>query len=177
MTHSAVSPSRRKPHLVGDGGGWMVQLANTTFRGERGAAGLQWRRSVMLPAEKPSVNGPGARSDQRQGHGEHRPYGASPDMGPQREGDPRFGAPGNNSGDGRPQTGNEQDAGQRSDHFRGHSRPTGCRDCAVHQSTADQQSLDQKPGAWRTFRKRGEQPLHMDPDFRLRDSKQFRNTK
>jgi len=91
----------------------------------------------MLPAEKPGVNGPRAGTDQRQGDGEHRQYGAIPNMGPQREGDPRFGAPGDDAGDGRPQAGNEQDAGQRSDHLGRRKCATRCRDCAVHQSSAD----------------------------------------
>ena len=123
----------------------------------------------MLPAEKPGVNGPRAGSDQRQGHGEHRQYGAIPEMGTQREGNPRFGAPGDNSGDGRPQTGNEKDTGQSSDQLRRCSRPTGSRKAAVQQSSADQQSLDQESGAWRTLRERGEEPLHMYPDFSLRE--------
>jgi len=129
----------------------------------------------MLPAEKPGVNGPRAGSDQRQGHGEHRQYGAIPEMGTQREGNPRFGASGDNSGDGRPQTGNEKDAGEGSDHLRRRSRPTGCRDRAVQQSSADQHPLNQKSGARRTSCERGKQPLHMYPNFSLRESQQFRN--
>jgi len=129
----------------------------------------------MLPAEKPGVNGPRAGSDQRQGQGEHCQYGAIPDMCTQREGDPRFGARGDNSGDRRPQTGNEKEAGEGSDHLRRRSRPTRCRDRAVQQSSADQHPLNQKSGAWRTLRERGEQPLHMYPDSRLRDSQRFRN--
>jgi len=151
----------------------MVRGATTTFRGERSPAVLQRRKGVMLPAEKVGVNGPRAGSDQRQGHGEHRQYGAIPNMGSQREGDPRFSAPGNNSGDGRPQTGNEQDTGQRSDQLGNRKCATRCRDRAVHQSSADQQSLDQQPGAWRTLRERGEEPLHMYPVFSLRERQRF----
>jgi hypothetical protein len=36
------------------------------------------------------------------------------------------------------------------------SGPTGSRKAAVQQSSADQQSLDQESGAWRTLRERGE---------------------
>ena len=114
----------------------------------------------MLPAIKPGVDGPRAGPEQRQGYGEHRQYGAIPDMGRQRKGNPRFSAAGDNPGERRPQTGDEKDAGQSSDHLRRCSRPTGSRKAAVQQSSADQQSLDQKPGAWRTLRERGEEPLH-----------------
>ena len=101
----------------------------------------------MLPAEKPGVNGPRAGSDQRHGYGPHGQYRAIPDMGGRGEGDPHFGAPGYNSGQGRPQTGDEQQAGEASDHLRRPKRVTGRRHRAVQQSTADQQSLDQQPGA------------------------------
>ena len=127
----------------------------------------------MLPAVKPGVNGPRAGPDQRQRYGPHRQYRAIPDMGRRREGDPRFGAPGDNSGYGRPKTGDEQQAGQRSDHLRRPNSATGCRDRAVQQSSADQQALNQKPGAWRTLRERGEQPLHMYPVFSLREWQRF----
>jgi len=173
MSDSAASSPRRKPHLVGDGSGWMVQRANTTFRGKCGPTALKRRRRVVLPAVEPGVNRPCTGSNQHQGHGEHRQHGAIPHMGTQREGNPRFGAPGDNSGDGRPQTGNEKDAGQSSDQLRRCSRATGSRKAAVQQSSADQQSLNQKPGAWRTLRERGEQPLHMYPDFSLRESQRL----
>jgi hypothetical protein len=52
-------------------------------------------------------------------------------------------------------------------------RATRCRDRAVHQGSADERSLDQKPYAWRTRRERGEQPLHMYPVFRLQERNVF----
>ena len=58
---------------------------------------------------------------------------------------------------------------RRSDHLRRPKSVTGCRHRAVQQSTADQQALDQQPGAWRTLRERGEKPLHMYPVFSLRE--------
>jgi len=123
----------------------------------------------MLPAVKPGIDGPRAGPDQRQGNGKHRQYGAIPDMGRGREGDPRFGAPGHNSGERRPETGNEQDARHRSNDLRRRYRATGRCGHAAEQNSADQQSLDQEPGAWRTLRERGEQPLHMYPNFSLRE--------
>jgi hypothetical protein len=90
-----------------------------------------------------------------------------------REGDPRFGARRHNSGDRRPQTGDEQDAGERSDHLRRRNRAIGCRDRAVQQSSADQQSLNQKPRARRAVRERGEKPLHLYPIFSLRKSQRL----
>jgi len=129
----------------------------------------------MLPAVKPGIDGPRAGPDQRQGNGKHHQYGAIPDMGRGREGDPRFGARGHNSGHGRPQTGDEEDTGEASNNLRRRKLTTLRRDRAVHQSTADQQSLNQKSGARRTARERGEQPLHMYPNFSLRESQQFRN--
>jgi hypothetical protein len=151
----------------------MVQLANTTFRGERSPSVLQRRRGVMLPAVKPGVNGPRAGSDQRQGYGPDGQYRAIPDMGGRREGDPHFSAPGDNSGQRRPKTGDEQQAGEASDHLRHLKSVTGRCHRAVQQSTANQQSLDQQPGAWRTLRERGEQPLHMYPVFSLRDGQRI----
>ena len=127
----------------------------------------------MLPAEKPGVNGPRAGSDQRQGHGPHGQDRAVPDMAGRRQSDPHFSAPGDNSGYGRPKAGDEEDAGQRSDYLRRLNAVTGFRDRAVDQSTANQHSLNQKPGAWRTLRERGEQPLHMYPVFSLRKSQRF----
>jgi len=127
----------------------------------------------MLPAVKPGVNGPRAGPDQRQGYGEHRQYGAIPNMGRRREGHPRFGAPGQYSGDGRPKAGDEEDAGQRSDYLRRLNAVTGFRDRAVDQRSANQQALNQNSGARRTARERGEQPLHMYPDFSLRKWQRF----
>ena len=127
----------------------------------------------MLSAVKPGINGPLAGADQRQRHAQHRKCGGKSRMRRRREGDPGLGAPGDNSGDGRPQTGDEKYTGQSSDHLRRCSRPTGTRKAAVKQSSADQQSLNQKPGAWRTLRERGEQPLHMYPDFSLRESQRL----
>ena len=123
----------------------------------------------MLPAVKPGVNGPCAGSDQRQSYGPNGQYRAIPDMGGRRQGDPHFSAAGDNSGQGRPKTNDEQQAGEGSDHLRRPKTFTGRRHCAVQQSTADQQSLDQQPGAWRPLREGGEQPLHMFPVFSLRE--------
>jgi len=97
----------------------------------------------MLPAVKPGIDGPLSGPDQRQRHAQHRQCGGNTRMGRRREGDPRLGARRHNSGDRRPQTPNEQEAGQRSDHLRRRNRATGCRDHAVLQSSADEQPLHQ----------------------------------
>jgi hypothetical protein len=91
-----------------------------------------------------------------------------PDMGGRREGDPHFSEPGDNSGRGGPQTGDEQQAGQSSDHLRRHKSVTGRRHREVQQGSANQQALDQQAGAWRTLRECGEQPLHMYPSSAYR---------
>jgi hypothetical protein len=65
--------------------------------------------------------------------------------------------------------GDEKDAGQYPDHLRRRNRATGCRCRAVEQNSADQQPLNQKPGARRAAREGGEQPLHKNPVFSLKE--------
>jgi len=72
----------------------------------------------MLPAVKPASDGPPAVPDQRQRHAKHRQYRGRTGISRRRDGGPRFGAPGHNSGEQHPQTGNEQQAGERADHLR-----------------------------------------------------------
>jgi len=62
----------------------------------------------MLPAVKPGIDGPRSGPDECQDHTKHRQYGGQNRMSRRRDGNPRFGARGENSGDRRPQTGNEQ---------------------------------------------------------------------
>lgn len=97
----------------------------------------------MLPAVKPGIDGPLAGPDQRQRHAKHRQCDGNTRMGSRREGGPRFGASHQNSGDGRPQTRDEQEAGQRSDYLRRRNRAGACRGHAVLHSSADQQPLHQ----------------------------------
>ena len=128
----------------------------------------------MLPAVKPGVNGPRAGPDQRQGHGPAPPISRNSRHGPatRRRSTPRR-TPATT-----PATGVHKPAISR----RPASAPITCGaatvppgvdDRAVQQSSADQQSLDQEPGAWRTVRERGEQPLHMYPVFSLREWQRF----
>ena len=121
----------------------------------------------MLPAVKPGIDGPLAGPDQRQRHAKHRQCGGNTHMGRRREGDPRLGTRHHNTGDGRPQTGDEQEACRGPNHSRRHNRATGGRGDAVDQSRADQQSLNQKPGARPAVRERGEKPLHKESRFQL----------
>ena len=121
----------------------------------------------MLSAVEPGIDGPLAGPDQRQRHAKHRQCGGNTRVGRRRERDPRFGTRRHHSGDGRPQAGDEKEASQRSDHLRRRNRATGCRGHAVHQSSADQQPLHQKPGARPAVRERGEQPLHKVSHFQL----------
>ena len=97
----------------------------------------------MLSAVKPGIDGPLAGPDQRQRYAQHRQCGGSTRMGGRREGDPRLGARRHNSGDGRPQTGDEQEAGQRADHLRRRNRAAGCRNRAVLKGSAHEQPLHQ----------------------------------
>ncbi|HZW94753.1 MAG TPA: hypothetical protein VFF64_17530 [Candidatus Eremiobacteraceae bacterium] len=127
----------------------------------------------MLPAVKPGIDGPLAGPDQRQRHAKHRQCDGNARMARRGERNPRLGARRHNSADGRPQAGNEQEPGQRSDHLRRRNRATGCRGHAVQQSRADQQPLHQKPGTRPAVREVGEKPLHIYPVFSLRKSQRF----
>ena len=201
MTDSALSSARRKPYLVGGGSGWMVRGATTTFRGDKSARRSRGY-AVPDRSAHTNVCGKGRDGD-RGSHGAKaggtnascrkaghrrttrrarsapasRPSTANaaelPDMGRRREGDPRLGARRHSSGERRPQAGDQQEAGQRSDHVRRRNRATGCRDGAVQQSGADHQSLNQEPGARRTVCERGEHSLHMYPVFSLRNWQPF----
>ena len=122
----------------------------------------------MLPAVESSINGPLAGPDQRQSYTEHRQSDGSARVGRGPKRDPCLRARRNHAGDGRPQTGNQQDTGERSDQLRWRNRGLGRCDQAIDQSSAGQQSLEQKPSARRTVREHGEQPLHMYPVFSLR---------
>ena len=95
----------------------------------------------MLPAVKPGIDGPRTGADQRQSYAKHRQCDGNTRMGRRRQGDPRLGARRHNTGDGRPQTRDEQEAGERSNHLRRRDRATGCSGHAVLQSSADQQPL------------------------------------
>ena len=121
----------------------------------------------MLSAVKPGIDGPLSGPDQRQRNGKHRQYGGNTRMGRQREGDPRFGARRHNSGNRRPQTRDEQEAGQRSDQLRRRNRAAACRGHAVQQGRPNQQPLNQKAGARPPVRERGEKPLHKISRFQL----------
>jgi len=127
----------------------------------------------MLSAVKPGIDGPLSGPDQRQRHAQHRQCGGNTRMGRRREGDPRLGTRRHNSGDRRPQTRDEQEAGQRSDHLRRRNRAAACRGHAVQRGGANQQPLNQKPGARPAVREVGEKPLHMYPVFSLGQSLRF----
>lgn len=129
----------------------------------------------MLPAVQPSIEGPRARPDQRQRQSQHGQQGGNARVGRRFEGDARPGARRDHSGDGRPQTGNQQEPGDRSNRLRGPDCINGCFDQAVQQGSAGQQPLQQKTDAWRAAGECGEQPLHNNPVFSLRASQQFRN--
>jgi len=135
-----------------------------------GATLLKPGRDDMLSAVEPGIDRPLSGPDQRQRHAQHRQCGGNTRMGRRREGDPRLGARRHNSGDRRPQTPNEQEAGQRSDHLRCRNRAAACRGHAVQRGGADQQPLNQKPGARPAIREVGEKPLHLYPNFSLRES-------
>lgn len=134
---------------------------------------LKRGRDEMFPAVKPCIDGPLAGSDQRQRYAKHRQYGGNTRMDQRREGDPRLGSRRHNSSDGRPQTGDEQQAGERTDHLRRRNCAAACRGHAVQQSTADQQPLHQKPGARPAVCEVGEKPLHMYPVSSLRKLQRF----
>lgn len=133
------------------------------------STGLKPGRNQMLPAVKPGIDGPLAGPDQRQRHSQHPQRGGMTHMGRRRERDPRLGARRHSSGERRPQTGDQEEACQRSDHVRRRNRITGSRDDAVQQSGAGQQPLNQEPGASPAVREVREQSLHRYPVFSLRN--------
>ena len=128
----------------------------------------------MLPAVKPGIDGPLAGPDQRQRHGPAPPI---PRQFQTWAGDEKATHASAHPAT-TPATGVHKPAMSR----RPASAPITCGaatvppgvdDRAVQQSGADQQSLNQQPGARRTVRERGEQPLHMYPVFSLRKWQRF----
>jgi hypothetical protein len=135
------------------------------IQGPRPVAVLERGRKDMLSAVKPGIDGPLSGPDQRQHHAEHRQCNGNNSMGRQGKGRPRH----HNSRDGNPQADNEQQAGQRSNDLRRRNSATRCGGDAVQQSSADQQPLNQKPGARPAACERGEEPLHKNPVLQLRE--------
>ena len=129
-----------------------------------GATLLEPGRDDMLPAVKPGIDGPLSGPDQRQRHAKHRQCGGNTRMGRRREGDPSLGARRHNAGAGRPQTGNEQKAGQRSNHLRCRNRRWVSRPRSIPEQRRPATAA-LKAGARPTVRERGEQPLHNTPTF------------
>ena len=103
----------------------------------------------MLPAVKPRIEGPLARSDQGDCQAKHPQHRGNGRMGRDGKGDPDLRARRQHSGKGCPQTGDQQEARQTSDYLWRSNRAAACRDYTVQKSSADQQPLEQKPGARR----------------------------
>ena len=108
----------------------------------------------MLPAVEPGIDGPLAGPNQRQSDAKHCQGNGQNPVSRSRRGDPGLGASRSNSREGRPQTSDEKETGQRSDHLRHRKRRTGRRGDTEQQSSADQQPLNQKPGARPAARER-----------------------